>query len=87
MSLGKKMLKLAGVGMLCLGLFAGLSGAATACDTVCYKSVYVTTYESYQVPCTTYVTLYDHCGRPYQAARTYYKTVSVPVQKLVTVAY
>lgn len=48
-----------------------------------YQQVVV--YETRLVPYTYYVTLYDHCGHPYQVLQTAYKTVAYPVVKLVKV--
>jgi hypothetical protein len=45
------------------------------------------TYVVKEVPYTLPITLYDHCGEPYTAYKTYYKTVQVPVVSYVKVAY
>jgi hypothetical protein len=45
----------------------------------------ITTYVPRTVPYTKVVTLYDHCGQPYQVCQTCYKTVMVAVQKRVPV--
>ena len=49
----------------------------------CYERV--TCYETRQEAYTKCVTLYDHCGRPYEATRTCYRDVQVPVTKVVPV--
>jgi hypothetical protein len=54
------------------------------CAPVCHYET-VTVYVPRTVAYTRLVTLYDECGRPYQAARTCYRTVQVPVQKRVLV--
>jgi hypothetical protein len=54
------------------------------CASACHYET-VTVYVSKTVAYTKCVTLYDHCGRPYQVARTCYRTVQVPVQKCVLV--
>jgi hypothetical protein len=48
-----------------------------------YETVYVT--RIVQVPCNDTVTLYDHCGHPYQVERTTYRAVPVKVTKQVWV--
>ena len=50
-----------------------------------YKTVI--TWQYIEEPCYDYVTQYDHCGRPYQVEVVTYKTVKVPVEKLVKVCY
>lgn len=58
--------------------------SASACDPPCqYKPVinYVTQQEPYQV-C---VVKYDHCGQPYNAYVTLYRTIYVPVTTWVKV--
>ena len=47
---------------------------------VCYHPVVC--YEYRQEPYTKCVTRYDHCGYPYSAEVTYYRTVKVAVKKL-----
>ncbi|HZZ71317.1 MAG TPA: hypothetical protein VFE24_03635 [Pirellulales bacterium] len=86
MSLGKKLAKVVASAVLSLGMLSAIGGSVSACDYG-YHTVYVTSYVTRQVPYTAYVTLYDSCGRPYQAAQTCYHTITVPVQRLVTVAY
>ena len=40
-----------------------------------------------RVPYTVCEVAYDHCGRPFKVYRTYFRTVVVPVRKLVKVGY
>ena len=47
----------------------------------------VTVYESVTKPFVSYVTKYDHCGKPFQVKVVSYKTIQVPVQKLIKVCY
>jgi hypothetical protein len=76
-------------GVLALGLLGALGASAPAAHAghcqPAYVDVWVTLYEtrlqSYQVCATKY----DHCGRPYHVYQTAYKTVQVPVKKLVRV--
>jgi len=75
-----------------LGITAGFGGSAPAragnCGGYCqptYHYTYVTVYVPKTVSYTSYITRYDHCGRPYQVAKTCYKTIQVPVQKRVLV--
>ncbi|HCS50433.1 hypothetical protein [uncultured Rubinisphaera sp.] len=66
-----------------VGIGSVNNAQAEAC---CYwktVTVYVAVTKSY----TYYVTRYDHCGHPYEIARTGYKTVNVPVLKKVKVCY
>jgi hypothetical protein len=56
------------------------AGCAPACH---YETVTVCIPKT--VAYTRYVTLFDHCGYPYQVARTCYRTIQVPVQKCVLV--
>jgi hypothetical protein len=56
------------------------AGCAPACH---YEMVTVCVPKT--VAYTRYVTLYDHCGQPYQVVRTCYRTIQVPVQKCVLV--
>jgi hypothetical protein len=75
-------------GVVALGMSFGMSSTADAggyCHVggCYYKQVVV--YETRLVPYTYHVTLYDHCGYPYQVQQTAYKTVAYPVVKLVKV--
>jgi hypothetical protein len=84
-------------GLWCTGVLAlvGLVGGTASARADGYAPCYhyeevtayqtVTVYETRQEPYTKVVTLYDHCGYPYQATRTYYRTVKVPVTKKVPV--
>jgi hypothetical protein len=77
-----------------LGIAAGFAGVSQAraggydhggyCQPS-YHYVCVTVYVPKTVAYTSYVTYYDHCGQPYQVAKTCYKTIQVPVQKRVLV--
>lgn len=69
---------------------AGLGGAAAASDcpagyvrVVTYRTV--TCVEEVEVPYQRAVTRYDHCGKPYTAYVTAYRTVEVTVTKRVPV--
>jgi hypothetical protein len=75
-----------------LALGAGLIGAGgvgasepPACCAykvvTCYKTV--TVLEDRTEAYTRVVTLYDRCGNPYEVERTCYRTVEVPVKKVV----
>jgi hypothetical protein len=72
-------------------LACGLAGQASAAE-VCYSWEKVTSYECVttyvckQIPYNKTVCLYDHCGKPYYATKTFYKTVEVPIVKHVPVA-
>ncbi len=46
---------------------------------------WVTVYERREVAYEKTITLYDHCGRPYEVTKTFFRTVRVPVQKHVRV--
>jgi hypothetical protein len=62
----------------------GYDGYRDGCAPACHYET-VTAYVPRTVAYTRLVTLYDECGRPYQAARTCYRTVQVSVQKRVLV--
>jgi len=99
MTIVNKITKTLGFGALLAGLFVGFAGSASACDSYApascpvayagpqYHDVWVVTYETRQVPYTAYVTVYDDCGHPVQVERTFWRTVSVPVRRLTTVAF
>ncbi len=74
------------VAVIGLGLLGGMVGSANACEAG-YRQVWVTRYETHDVAYRVRVVNYDHCGTPYVTYTTAYRTVEVPVQKLVTVAY
>ena len=63
---------------------AGSYGAGYAgdCRPACHYKC-ITVYVPRTVSYTKVVTLYDHCGQPYQASQTCYRTVRVPVQRVV----
>lgn len=71
-----------------VALALGTAGSASACDYV-WKTVVeyktVIKYETRTVPYTQVVTLYDHCGKPYQVEKTFYKEIQVPVETVVPV--
>lgn len=50
-----------------------------------YKTV--TVYELVRKPCEHTVIRYDHCGDPYLATVTTWKTVQVPVTRRIRVEY
>ena len=83
----KNIMKLASAAVLGLGVMLGGTATTQACDTYCYHQVWVTSYECRDVPYTVCVTEYDHCGHAYNTYKTLYRTIRVPFQKLVTVAY
>lgn len=66
-----------------------LGGFATSQVQAHEPCVYKTfcTYENRTVPYQAQVTKYDHCGKPYYVTVTRYKTVTVPVHKVVKVCY
>ncbi len=76
--------------------FAALAGLAIAAapatqaqagDYHCTRQVWVTTWKYQKVPYQVCVVKYTPCGRAYETYETAYRTVRVPVKKLVTVAY
>lgn len=79
--------KLAVATVLGLGLFAGSVETASAHHHVCYRQVWKTCWVTKCIPEQICYTAYDECGHPYSAYKTIHRTVSVPVRKLVTVAY
>ena len=48
---------------------------------ITYKTLieYKTEQEAY----TRYVTEYDHCDKPYQVLKTFYRDIQVPVKKVI----
>src|SRR5262249_3310758 len=84
--------KIVGAGLVAVGVM-GLSGTAARANDYAprceYKTVvsyeWVTTYETRTEPYTKCVTLYYHCGRPYEVTKTFYRTYQVPVKKQVAV--
>ncbi len=86
MLFGNAMKKFVCVAALGMGLMGGMAASASACD-VYYKQVWVTRYETQEVAYQVRVVSYDCYGYPVVSYRTVYKTVEVPVQKLITVAY
>jgi hypothetical protein len=56
----------------------------SGCASACHYEV-VTFYVPKTVAYTKVVTLDDDCGRPYQVAKTSYRTIQVPVQKRLLV--
>lgn len=63
---------------------AGAVVVATSYKTVTVYE-WVTVYETRSEPYTRVVTCYDSCGKAYYVTKTYYRTVEVPVKKLVAV--
>lgn len=74
-------------GFLGLATLAPATPAAAATNSYTIVTVYewATVYESRCEPYTRVVTLYDHCGTAYTVPKTYYRTVEVPVKKLIAV--
>ena len=60
------------------------SDYGAACAPVCHYET-VITYVPKTISYIQYVTLHDSCGRPYQAAKTCYRTIQVGVRKRVLV--
>ena len=58
------------------------TGSSGNCRPACHYKC-ITTYVPRTVSYTKVVTLYDHCGQPYQASQTCYRTIRVPVQRVV----
>ena len=73
---------------LTLGLAMTSTATAGSCHHAprCYYKTIIT-WKLIEEPCYDYVTQYDHCGKPYQVEVVTYKTVKVPVEKLVKVCY
>jgi hypothetical protein len=59
-------------------------GSPGSCRPACHYEC-ITTYVPRTVSYTKVVTLYDHCGQPYDVSRTFYRTILVAVQKRVPV--
>jgi len=64
---------------------AGSYGAGSSgdCRPACHYKCITIYVPRTVLPYTKVVTLYDHCGQPYQASQTCYRTVRVPVQRVV----
>ena len=75
---------LGGVVTLLGSLPAHAGDYALSC-TPTYHVEVVTVFVPKTVAYRTCVTLYDECGRPYQATQTCHRTIRVPVQKCVVV--
>ena len=73
--------------VLASSLFAAAQTQASDCHVPRYTWKNVTVYVTVEKPYTDYVVRYDHCGKPYAAKVTRYKSVRVPVQKRVKVWY
>lgn len=73
-----------------LALVAGLAITSAASAGSCYAPRYVyktvITWKVIEEPYYDYVTLYDHCGKPYTETVLSYRTVKVPVESVVRVA-
>jgi len=63
---------------------AGSYGAGSSgdCRPACHYKC-ITIYVPRTVSYTKVATLYDHCGQSYQASQTCYRTVRVPVRRVV----
>ena len=61
--------------------------ASSYCHAPQYHLKTVTVYQNVRQPYACYVTKYDHCGHPYVARIVAWKTVRLPVQKTVRVAW
>lgn len=59
------------------------AGHGTPCCT--YKTVI--TYQYVRKACISYITKFDHCGKPYRVRVVTYRTVKIAVPKLVKVCY
>jgi len=77
-------------GLMAVVVVAWLGGVAAASDcpagyvrVVTYRTV--TCVEQVEVPYQRAVTRYDHCGKPYTATVTAYRTVEVTVTRQVPV--
>jgi hypothetical protein len=78
---------LAFAAVIATGLAFNATANAGGCHTPrCYYKT-VITWQIIEEPFYDYVTKYDHCGRAYQARILSYRTVKVPVEKLVKVCY
>ena len=75
--------------LFCLTAMLGLSvtSVATACDRPAYRTVTVITLENRQVPVTIWQTVCDDYGQSRRFAVTVLRTVQVPVEHFVRVAY
>jgi hypothetical protein len=63
----------------------GAGGSASACERPVYKVV--TVWVDREEPWLDTVVRYDHCYRPYPVDVVRYRTVSVPVRKVVKVSW
>ena len=81
-------IKTVAVAAVVMGSMAFATGAqASDCHQPrCYWKTIVV-YQSVQKPCVSYVTKYDHCGKPYSVRVVTYKTIQVPVEKQIKVCY
>lgn len=93
--LKKSLLACAAMGGLAVGA-ADVVEAGHNCGSACNVQVQVSTttayrivtsYETRREPYLCSVIRYDHCGRAYWATVVEYRTIRVPVQKLVRVTY
>jgi hypothetical protein len=87
MNLLRRLRKVTLAGLFAAACWAGSSNMAMATDypPAGYRYEYVIRYETQRVAYTAYETRYDHCGNPYQAEVTRYRTVQVPVRVRVLV--
>lgn len=72
----------AGLGLGCL-VMASPASAASYKQVTCYEKVVC--YETRTVAYKKHVTRYDECGKPYTVCVTCYKSVKVPVEKVIAV--
>lgn len=79
--------KLAGFVAAGFVLLGGLGLAtAQACEPCCrYQKTIV--WESRSQPVVSYCSVYDHCGHPQRVPHVDYRTVQVPVVRLVKVCH
>lgn len=72
---------------LATGLAFTSAASAGSCHAPRYFYKTVITWKLIEEPVYDYVTLYDHCGKAYTETVISYRTVKVPVETLVKVAY
>jgi hypothetical protein len=63
------------------------SAASAGCHAPQYYYKTIITWKVIQEPVYDYVTLYDHCGKPYTETVVTYRSVKVPVETVVKLAY
>ena len=88
--LKQKLVRTLIVGVMTVGGFTTLAGSAQADDCYApprYTYKTVTTYVYEQQAYRDWVTNFDHCGRPVRTTIIRYRTVQVPVVKVVRIRY